>query len=313
LSGPVAGNYALGATTTTANITPELTIAGTSGADSITLVKDADHVHIDWFLNGAANLGQLSFDDPYGLTINGNGGNDAISLDYTNGNPLPALIHLNGTFTLFNLQGTNPLAGTTLDIGRSTLFITYGGADPLSVIQTYLQNGYSSGTWAGTPTASNGVITSLAAELNPNHNTAIGYADAGDGTGINPVPNTIELSYTLLGDANLDGLVNSVDLQRLLSNFNSSGSWTGGDFNYDGMVNSADLQDLLSNFNTSLSGQIVSAASNATSVAPSSSVSVQATAPQPVPAPAGTVHPAIAPKLPAKQHRSRHKLFERRK
>ena len=82
-------------------------------------------------------------------------------------------------------------------------------------IQSYLRNGYNGGAWNGTPTASTGVITSFAAAGNASHSTAIGYADSADGQGVNTTPNTIELRYTILGDANLDGQVNSADLQRL--------------------------------------------------------------------------------------------------
>ena len=86
---------------------PQLdTITGTSGADTITLMLDADHMHVDWTLGAAG--GQLLINDPNGLTINGNGGNDVIDLVYSSGNPLPTTLHLNGTFTINNLQGTNP-------------------------------------------------------------------------------------------------------------------------------------------------------------------------------------------------------------
>ncbi|HSZ54874.1 MAG TPA: FG-GAP-like repeat-containing protein [Tepidisphaeraceae bacterium] len=238
----------------TYTIVPMLdTITGTGGVDQITLRLDADRVHIDWTLGGAT--AQSPINDPNGLTINGNGGNETITLDYTNGNPLPGILHLNGTFTINGLQGTNPLAGTTLDVGRSTLFITYSTADPIAAIQGYLQNGYNAGAWNGTPTATTGVITSAAAQANPNHSTAIGYADSADGQGINTMANTIELTYTLYGDANLDHQVNSADLQILLFNLNRPGAWDQGDFNYDGQVNSADLQNLLFTLNTGLGSQ----------------------------------------------------------
>jgi hypothetical protein len=77
------------------------TITGTAGVDQITLVQDPDHTHIDWTLG--TTTGQMLINDPNGLTINGNGGNDVITLDYTNGNPLPARLNLNGTFTINGL------------------------------------------------------------------------------------------------------------------------------------------------------------------------------------------------------------------
>ena len=244
-------------------------INGTAGADQITLTNDGAG-HIDWTLNGGP-VNQMAINDPNGLTIHGNGANDVITLVYTGGNPLPNSVHLDsgtGNFTVNGLQGTAPLAGTTVDIERSTVFINYGaGPDPLSLIQGYIKNGYNGGNWTGT--SPNGVITSANAAAAPAKNTGIGYADSADGQGINTVPNTVELTYTLYGDANLDKQVNSADLQRLLAFFNTPGSWDQGDFNYDGNVNSADQQLILFTFNTALGNQAApatgSTATNSTS------------------------------------------------
>jgi hypothetical protein len=231
----------------------------TTAAAQITLTQDADHQHVDWTMGMAT--GQLLINDASGLTINSNSGTDTLILSYGNGNPLPNQLNLNGTFTLVGLQGTNPLAGTSLDIGRSTVFISHSSSDPISAITNYLKNGYNNGAWNGAPTATTGVITSSAARTNPNHSTAIGFADSADGTGVNTSPNTIELRYTLIGDTNLDGAVNTTDLQMLLSNFNQSAkSWDQGDFNYDGKVNTVDLQPLLLNFNTSVGSQVLASA-----------------------------------------------------
>jgi RHS repeat-associated protein len=235
---------------------PADTLTGTSGPDTFALKLDPDGQHVDVTLNGGPQV-QVLVADPNGLTLIGNGGNDTITLDYTNGNPLPDTLHLNGTFTIAGLQGANPLAGRTLEIGKSTVYISYSGPtnDPIFAIRPYLQAGYNSGAWNGTATATTGVITSTAAQGNPSHNTAIGYADWADGQGVNATPNTIELKYTLYGDANLDGQVNSADLQILLFGLNRPGAWDQGDFNYDAQVNSADLQALLFTLNTSLGNQ----------------------------------------------------------
>jgi hypothetical protein len=72
----------------------------------------------------------------------------------------------------------------------------------------------------------------------------------------NPIPANITNGHvvaTLQGDANLDGNVNSADLQVLLFNLNKTGTnWSSGDFNADGQTNSADLQILLFNLNRSV-------------------------------------------------------------
>ena len=49
------------------------------------------------------------------------------------------------------------------------------------------------------------------------------------------VDNTsVLIRYTWVGDANLDGVVNSADLAMISSN---GSTWSTGDFNYDGVVN----------------------------------------------------------------------------
>lgn len=55
----------------------------------------------------------------------------------------------------------------------------------------------------------------------------------------------------VLGDVNLDGDVNSIDLGLLLNNFNSTAglTWGGGNLNADANVDSIDLGLLLNNFN----------------------------------------------------------------
>ena len=234
-----------------------------AGGSHITLTQDHDHVHIDWTMG--ASSGQLPINDSNGLTINDSGSSETLNLSYANGNPLPNKLNLSGTFTIVGLQGTNPLAGTAIDIGTGTVFISYGSSDPIAAIKSALQSGYNKGAWNGTPTATTGVISSTAARNNSTHNTAIGFADAADGNGVNTVPNTIELKYTLYGDANLDGQVNSSDLQVLMFNLNHAGAWDHGDFNYDAQVNSSDLQALLFTLNTSLpSASTVQAQSFAT-------------------------------------------------
>ena len=73
--------------------------------------------------------GQILISDSNGLTINGVGSNDVITLNFANGNPLPTVIHFNGTFTINGFTGANPLAGKTLDIGQSTLYFNYAGGE----------------------------------------------------------------------------------------------------------------------------------------------------------------------------------------
>ena len=72
---------------------------------------------------------------------------------------------------------------------------------------------------------------------------------AGDaGNPANLPAGEIKIMYTLLGDANLDGTVNSEDFTLFSQNLGQSGMmWDDGDFNYDGTVNSEDFTPLSDN------------------------------------------------------------------
>ena len=67
----------------------------------------------------------------------------------------------------------------------------------------------------------------------------IGYADSADpGNPANLPSGTIEIMFTLLGDANLDGIGQQRRLHAVFANLGKSGMmWDDGDFNYDGTVN----------------------------------------------------------------------------
>ncbi len=98
----------------------------------------------------------------------------------------------------------------------------------------------------------------------------IGYADGADGVVVGLTSGEIEIMFTLLGDANLDGTVNSEDFTPLAHNLGQSGNWDDGDFNYDGTVNAEDFTMISHNLGQSaiLSDQAgVLGASNGISLA----------------------------------------------
>ena len=235
------------------------TFNGTTAAENITLVQDADHTHIDW--STSTTSGKTLIASPGGLTLNGGGVNvDTITLLSTNGNPLPNILHLDGLFTINGLSGLNPLLNTDLEIGNSTIYITYAGAaaDPLASVRGYLRNGYNAGLWNGTQTATTGAITSATAAGNTLQNTAIGYADSADGSGVNTLANSIELKYTLYGDTTLTGTVGFADFSKLTQTYGntSGGTWDTGDWNYDGSVDFADFSLLTRTYGTALAAQV---------------------------------------------------------
>jgi autotransporter-associated beta strand protein len=156
------------------------------------------------------------------------------------------------------------ITGTgVLDLTNNALIVDYSGASPLSTIRSLLVSGYNSGSWTGT-----GITSSTAASVAANpaiqHKTALGYAEAsalGLSTfvGQDVDSTAVLVRYTLYGDANLDGTVDTVDFNLLASSFSATGKdWFNGDFNYDGSVDTVDFNLLAANF-----GQMLSAPSPA--------------------------------------------------
>jgi hypothetical protein len=133
----------------------------------------------------------------------------------------------------------------TLNLQNNEVIINYGsGADPISAIAAEIKSGYAAGAWTGAG------ITSTNAQTNSSY--GIGYADAADpGNPAGLTSGQIEIKYTLLGDANLDGKVNGADFTLMATNFNDSviNGWDKGDFDYSGSVNGNDFVLLADNFN----------------------------------------------------------------
>ena len=144
------------------------------------------------------------------------------------------------------------ITGTgTFDVNNNHLLINYGAnADPIASIAALLATGFNSGNWNGP-----GGIVSTAAAAN-SLSYGLGYADSADpGNPADLSSGTIEIKYTLLGDANLDGIVNGIDFGILAANFNKGVTgWDQGDFNYDNVVNGIDFGQLAANFNKGASG-----------------------------------------------------------
>ncbi|MGA2441323.1 MAG: choice-of-anchor Q domain-containing protein [Tepidisphaeraceae bacterium] len=172
---------------------------------------------------------------------------------------------------LLTVTSLNINPGGTLDLADNEMLINYGAdADPLATIASYVANGYNGGGWNGPG------IVSTAAQVPTNGSVyGLGYADGKDGVVAGLSSGQIEVKYTLLGNANLDGLVNAADFTILAANFNQPVTgWDQGDFNYDGLVNAADFTDLAANFNQ---GVTLPAAAITASVAAPAAASTIAT------------------------------------
>jgi hypothetical protein len=142
-------------------------------------------------------------------------------------------------------------SGGVFNLTSTKLLINYGGgSDPITTIAGYIKSGYNGGHWNGP-----GIISTTAQTPTNGLYYGVGYADGEDKVVAGLTSGQIEVKYTLLGDANLDGLVNGSDFNILAANFNQSiTGWDQGDFNYDGLVNASDFNELAANFNQGDSG-----------------------------------------------------------
>jgi hypothetical protein len=80
--------------------------------------------------------------------------------------------------------------------------------------------------------------------------------------------NTVELRFTVMGDANLDRIVDMNDATRLQANYNTTGSpaWDGGNFNFDTTVDSADALLMTRNYGVIANGSAQPATASTSTV-----------------------------------------------
>ena len=209
---------------------------------SFTATSAANNGTIDQ-TDGTSNLGQVTGTGSIQIGSSTNGNPHLTVASITQGT---VSVTSNGTLTIspnspvMNVIGSLSILGSgTLDITNNNLFIDYGtGPDPIVSIETWIHNGYYD--VPGAPSIiSSAVATDDAAS---GLSYGIGYADGADGVVAGLPSGEIEIKFTLLGDANLDGLVNSEDFTPFSHNLGQSGMmWDDGDFNYDGTVNAEDF------------------------------------------------------------------------
>lgn len=150
--------------------------------------------------------------------------------------------------TTLNLTNLSIASTAQFDIANNIVFINYrNNPDPIASIAGYLTTGFNAGAWTGP-----GISSSIAA--NTSATNGVGYADSTDPGNPAGLPTgTIKIMYTLLGDTDLNGIVNGIDFAVLAANFNKGVTgWDQGDFDYNGIINGIDFVDLTANFNQGL-------------------------------------------------------------
>lgn len=131
-----------------------------------------------------------------------------------------------------NAPFSSTSAGGTADLGKTDLLIDYTGADPYAAMLASIRNAYDDGKWGGTGILSSSIVAGTSLAIYDNR---IGTKSSFDGIAADPT--SVFVKYTWIGDANLDGVVNSVDLAAMSA---TGTTWQSGDFNYDGKVNADD-------------------------------------------------------------------------
>jgi hypothetical protein len=174
--------------------------------------------------------------------------------------PTNTAVAISSTGTLQLGAGTGQTTLSSLSITGSGVFditnnhaiINYGSSDPVSSILGYLRTGYNNGAWNGP-----GIISSTARTPTGGFQYGVGWADGNDGVHVvaGLSSGEIELKYTLVGDANLDGTVNGSDFSILAANFGLGvTNWDQGNFLYGSSVNGSDFSALAANFGQGDSG-----------------------------------------------------------
>jgi hypothetical protein len=215
--------------------------SGGSGAGTYTLDGGSYASNAPVSLTGTLTQTGGSSSFAYGLAISGAGKFTLASNVTLGSQSSPPASSVNITSLAISGNGT-------LDLNNNHIIIDYTpGNDPIASIAAMIKSGFNGGAWNGT-----GIVSSAAAANSSSY--GIAYADAADlGNPAGLSSGQIEVMYTLLGDANLDGKVNGADFAILATNFNKavsgSSGWDQGDFNYDGKINGADFASLASNFN----------------------------------------------------------------
>jgi len=191
-------------------------------------------------VNGNATLGSLN-------------GTGTLSLSPASGTTKVTLANGSGLATL---GGLAIAANSSLDITNNHVILSYANGTQATVdasVRSLLISGRNGGLWNG----ATGIDSSVAA-LPANNHYAIGYADGADGVVAGLSSGQIEIKYTLLGDADLDGSVTGSDFTALVGNLGKSVTrWDQGDFDYDGSVTGSDFTALVGNLGKTASGTAI--------------------------------------------------------
>jgi hypothetical protein len=221
-----------------ATLTINSSLASVSGDYQIT----AGHLVV----NDLQTTGRVSMHAQTGLTANHVRADELITL----ATGAMVDIRANGTVAgtsnvkLLTIDGGSTPTGK-IDLRNNALVIDHSGSSPIATVAAQIASAYNGGLWNA-----NGITSSMA-----NSSThGLGFAERSALASVPGIFGAVDadallVRYTRYGDADVNGLVNLDDFNRLAANFGQSNRfWYQGDFTYNGIVNLDDFNRLAANF-----------------------------------------------------------------
>jgi autotransporter-associated beta strand protein len=171
-------------------------------------------------------------------------------------------VALNIGFSKATVGGLSLASGAKVDLGTGGLTIAAGGTT-LDALRSSILLARNGGAWNGT----SGIGS---ANVDLTKSKVVGYRQL--------VSGAFQVAWASFGDTNLDGRINSTDVQaintaRKFGLPTRDGHWSQGDFSYDGRVNSTDILQLSPQFGKP--SYYATTASSGTIDAPVASITAQ--------------------------------------
>ena len=206
------------------------------------------------------------------IALYASGGDDTINIESTVNSRMATIFCGGGddtvnvaptTWMLSQVPGLTLYGGGgsptgTLDLARGGAIVNYPvrAGSPLSALRAQMLYARSAG-WAGT-----GITSSLARSQPGTYGIAMAEAtsllgpEGGTFMGVTLAPGdrAVLMRTTILGDANMDGMVDVADYQVWFNNYGQGTTWVQGNFKVAGVTDVADYQNWFNHYGMNMIG-----------------------------------------------------------